>query len=70
MTNPEDNGVSVAPGNRPAFGYTLTLLWFYLLIIVNLFSVRIMLILVAMICDRRLLNLLNLCLVHHDLYKV
>jgi hypothetical protein len=60
MTNPEDNSVSVAPGNRPAFGYTLTFLWFYLLIILNLFSVRIMLILVAMICDRRPLNLLNL----------
>jgi hypothetical protein len=25
MANPEDNGASVASGNRPAFGYTLHL---------------------------------------------
>jgi hypothetical protein len=36
MTNPEDNGASVASGNRSAFGYTLTLLWFYLFIMLNL----------------------------------
>jgi hypothetical protein len=31
-----DNGTSVAPGNRPAFGYILILLWFYLFITINL----------------------------------
>jgi hypothetical protein len=36
MANPEDNGASVAPDNRPAIGYTLILLWFYLFIMINL----------------------------------
>jgi hypothetical protein len=61
MTNPEDNDALVAPGNRPAFGYTLTLWWFYLFImLINLSSVRIMLTLVVMICDKSFLNMLNL----------
>jgi hypothetical protein len=63
MANPEDNGASVAPGNRPAFGYTVILLWFYLFIMINLTclsNVRIVLILVAMICDMSFLHMLNL----------
>jgi hypothetical protein len=60
MPNTEDNGASVAPGNRPAFEYTLTLLWFYLLIMLNMSSIRIVLKLVAMIWDMSLLNMLNL----------
>jgi hypothetical protein len=63
MANPEDNGASVAPGNRPAFGYTVILLWFYLFIMINLpclSNVRIVLILVAMICDMSFLHMLNL----------
>jgi hypothetical protein len=28
MANPEDNGASVASGNRPAFGYTLDVVLF------------------------------------------
>jgi hypothetical protein len=63
MANPEDNGASVAPGNRHAFGYTLILLWFYLFIMIYLpcqFSVRIVLTLVAMICDMSFLHMLNL----------
>jgi hypothetical protein len=54
MANLEDNSASVTPGNRPAFGYTLNLLWFYLFIMIYLpflSSVRIVLTLVAMICD-------------------
>jgi hypothetical protein len=63
MSNPEDNGASVASGNRPAFGYTLILLWFYLFIMINLVylsSVRIVLTLVAFICDLSFLHMLNL----------
>jgi hypothetical protein len=63
MANPEDNGVAVASGNRPAFGYTLILLWFYLFIMINLAylsSVRIVLTLVALICDLSFLHMLNL----------
>jgi hypothetical protein len=63
MANPEDNGASVAPGNRSAFGYTLILLWCYLFIMIILpflSSVRIVLTLVAMICDISFLNMLNL----------
>jgi hypothetical protein len=63
MANPEDSDVSVAPGNRPAFGYTLILLCFYLFIMINLpclSSVRIVLTLVAMICDMSFLHILNL----------
>jgi hypothetical protein len=63
MANPEDNGASVASGNRPAFGYTLILLWFYLFIMINLlylFSIRIVLTLVALICDMSFLHMLNL----------
>jgi hypothetical protein len=63
MANPEDNGASVASGNRPAFGYTLILLWFYLFIMINLAylsSVRIVLTLVALICDLSFLHMLNL----------
>jgi hypothetical protein len=60
MTNPEDNGAPVTPRNCPAFGYFPTLLWFYLFIILNMSSVRIMLTLVAMICDMSLINMLNL----------
>jgi hypothetical protein len=63
MANLEDNGASVVPGNRPAFGYTLILLWFYLFIMINMFylySVRIVLTLVAMICDMNFLHMLNL----------
>jgi hypothetical protein len=60
MTNLEDNSASVAADNLPAFGYTLPLLWFYLFIMLNLSSVRIVLTLVAMICDMSLLNMLNL----------
>jgi hypothetical protein len=62
MANPEDNGASVASGNRPAFGYTLILLWFYLFIMINLLylsSVRIVLTLVALICDMSFLHMLN-----------
>jgi hypothetical protein len=36
MANQGDNGASVASSNRPAFGYTLILLWFYLFIMINL----------------------------------
>jgi hypothetical protein len=63
MANPEDNGASVASGNRPGFGYTLILMWFYLFIMINLSyvsSVRIVLTLVALICDLSLLHMLNL----------
>jgi Fe2+ transport system protein B len=63
MANPEDNGASVAAGNRPAFGYTLILLWFYLFIMIYLpclSSVQIVLTLVAMICDMSFLHMLNL----------
>jgi hypothetical protein len=63
MANPEDNGASVASGNCPAFGYTLILLWLYLFIMINLvylFSVRIVLTLVALICDLSFLHMLNL----------
>jgi hypothetical protein len=63
MANPEDNGASVASGNHPAFGYTLILLWFYLFIMINLLylsSVRIVLTLVALICDMSFLHMLNL----------
>jgi hypothetical protein len=63
MANPEDNGASVAPGNCSAFGYTLILLWFYLFIMIYLpclSSVRIVLTLVAMICDISFLHMLNL----------
>jgi hypothetical protein len=59
MANPEDNSASVASGNRPAFGYT----WFYLFIIINLAylsSVRIVLTLVALICNLSFLHMLNL----------
>jgi hypothetical protein len=60
MANPQDNGASVAPGN---LGYTLILLRFYLFVIINLpclFSVRIVLTLVDMICDMSFLHMLNL----------
>jgi hypothetical protein len=63
MSNPEDNGATVASGNRPAFGYTLILLWFYLFIMINLVylsSVRIVLTLVVLICDLSFLHMLNL----------
>jgi hypothetical protein len=63
MANPEDNGALVASGNRPAFGYTLILLWFYLFIMINLAylsSVRIVLTLIALICDLSFLHMLNL----------
>jgi hypothetical protein len=63
MANPEDNGASVASGNHPAFGYTLILLWFYLFIMINLAYlsiVRIVLTLVALICDLSFLHMLNL----------
>jgi hypothetical protein len=63
MSNPEDNGALVTSGNRPAFGYTLILLWFYLFIMINLVylsSVRIVLTLVALICDLSFLHMLNL----------
>jgi hypothetical protein len=63
MANLEDNGASVASDNRPAFGYTLILLWFYVFIMINLAylsSVRIMLTLVALICDLSFLPVLNL----------
>jgi hypothetical protein len=63
MANSEDNGALVAPGNRPIFGYTLILLWFYLFIMINpscLSSVQIVLTLVAMICDMSFLHMLNL----------
>jgi hypothetical protein len=69
MTTPEDNGASVAPGNHPTFGYTLALLCFYLFIMLNLSSVRIVLTLVDMICDMSLLNMLNIVVrFRHDLY--
>jgi hypothetical protein len=63
MANTEDNGASVASGNRPAFEYTLILLWFYLFIMINLAylsSVLIVLTLVALICDLSFLHMLNL----------
>jgi hypothetical protein len=63
MAIPEDNSASVASGNRPAFRYTLILLWFYLFIMINLAylsSVRIVLTLVALICDLSFLHMLNL----------
>jgi hypothetical protein len=63
MANTEDNSASVASGNRPTFGYTLILLWFYLFIIINLAylsSVRIVLTLVVMICDMNFLHMLSL----------
>jgi hypothetical protein len=63
MANPKDNGASVASGNRPAFGYTLILLWFYLFIMINLAylsSVRIVLTLVALIYDLSFLHIINL----------
>jgi hypothetical protein len=63
MANPEDNGASVASDNCPAFGYTLILLWFYLFIMINLpyqSIVRIVLTLVALICDMSFLHMLNL----------
>jgi hypothetical protein len=63
MANPEDNSASVASGNCPAFGYTLILPWFYLFIMINLpylSSVRIVLTLVALICDMSFLHMLNL----------
>jgi hypothetical protein len=60
MTNPEDNSASVAPGNRSAFGYTLALLWFYLFILLNMSTLRIVLTLVATICNMSLLNMHNL----------
>jgi hypothetical protein len=63
MANPEDNGASVASGNRPAFRYTLILLWLYLFIMINLVyqsSVQIVLTLVALICDLSFLHMLNL----------
>jgi hypothetical protein len=63
MANPEDNGASVASGNRPAFEYTLILLWFYLFIMINLSylsSVRIVLTLVALISNMSFLHMLNL----------
>jgi hypothetical protein len=63
MANLEDNSASVASSNRPAFGYTLILMWFYLFIMINLAylsSVRIVLALVALICDLSFLHMLNL----------
>jgi Fe2+ transport system protein B len=63
MANLEANDASVAPSNRPAFGYTLNLLWFYLFIMIYLpclSSVRIVLTLVAMIYDMSFLHMLNL----------
>jgi hypothetical protein len=63
MANLEDNCVSVSLGNRPAFGYTLILLWFYLFVMITLpcmSSVRIVLTLVDMICDMSFLHMLNL----------
>jgi hypothetical protein len=63
MANSEDNSASVAPDNRPAFGYTLILLWFYLFIMINLpylSSVRIMLTLVVMIYYMSFLHMINL----------
>jgi hypothetical protein len=63
MANPEDKGASVASSNRPAFGYTLILLWFYLFIMINLAylsSVLIVLTLVALIYDLSFLHMLNL----------
>jgi hypothetical protein len=60
MTNSKDNDASVSPGNHPVFGYTLTLLWFYLFIILNLSNVRVVLTLVVMICDMSLVNMLNI----------
>jgi Fe2+ transport system protein B len=63
MANTEDNGASVVPGNRPSFGYTLILLWFYLFIMIYLpclSSVQIVLTLVVMICDMSFLHMLNL----------
>jgi hypothetical protein len=63
MANPEDNGASVSPGNRPVFGYTLISLWFYLFIMIYLpclSSVQIVLTLVVMICDMSFLHMLNL----------
>jgi hypothetical protein len=63
MSNPEDNGASVASGYRPAIGYALILLWFYLFIMINLVylsSVRIVLTLVDLICDLNFLHMLNL----------
>jgi hypothetical protein len=63
MANLEDNGASVALGNRPTFGYTLILLWFYLFIMIILpcvSSVRIVLTLVVMIYDMSFLHMLNL----------
>jgi hypothetical protein len=63
MVNPEDNGASVAFGNRPAFGYILILLWFYLFIMIDLSyvsNVRIVLTLVDLICDLSFLHMHNL----------
>jgi hypothetical protein len=63
MANPEDNSASVTSGNCPAFGYTLILPCFYLFIMINLpylSSVRIVLTLVALICDMSFLHMLNL----------
>jgi hypothetical protein len=63
MANLEDNGASVAFGNRPAFRYTPILMWFYLFIMINLAylsSVRIVLTLVALICDLSFLHMVNL----------
>jgi hypothetical protein len=63
MANPEDNDASVASDNRPAFEYTLILLWFYLFIMINLAylsSARIVLTLVALICDLNFAHMLDL----------
>jgi phage-related holin len=59
MANPEDNSASVASGNRPAFGYTLILL-FITINLSYLSSVLIVLILVALISNMSFLHILNL----------
>jgi ABC-type transport system involved in multi-copper enzyme maturation permease subunit len=63
MANLEDNGASVTLSNHSTFGYTFILLWLYLFIMINLsclFSVRIVLTLVAMICNMSFLHMFNL----------
>jgi phage-related holin len=59
MANPKDNDASVASGNRPAFGYTLILL-FIMINLSYLSSVLIVFILVALITNMSFLHILNL----------
>jgi hypothetical protein len=57
MTNPKDNGASVAPSNCPTFGYTHFIVVFF---VHHALLVRIVLTLVAMIFGMSFLNMLNI----------